>query len=504
MGNWFSIEGAVVTLRCLFVDFNSFFASVEQQDEPRLRGRPLGVVPVMSPTTCCIAASDEAKHHGVKTGTPVWEAVEKCPGILLLEARPSRYVDIHHRLMAAIEDCIPHGKPASIDEVPCHLIGRERLRDNAVAIAQRIKARIADEFDWIRCSIGIAPNQFLAKTASDMGGRNGLTVLEPSDLPHRLHVLELRDFCGVGPSMEQRLRNAGIHSAEQLCAATREHLRAAWGSIEGERYWMQLRGHEMPQRTTKRSSIGHSHVLDPKLRTFEGARAVLFKMLAKAAVRLRTPGGGDEGFLAGAMAVRIRFVGMERRFERDLRFAPLDDTPSLMRLLGAELASLEAAMQGKRWNPKRNPPLSVAVTLLDIQPRAQASGELMSSRHRDRLMTAALDQINRKYDNNAVYFGSMAKAVEHNAAPMRIPFQSIPDRARDEDAVTKRQAPGSAEELYLLRERQFKVLAEASHREAQRKGSTPRGRNAPRSGAGGWLPARNTHPDVEGIQRSLF
>lgn len=503
MGNWFPDEETLVTLRCLFVDFNSFFASVEQQDEPRLRNRPVGVVPVMSPTTCCIAASAEAKDHGIKTGTPVWEAVATCPDIMLVEARPARYVDIHHQLMAAIEDCIPHGKPASIDEVPCRLIGRERQRDNAIAIAGRIKQRISDEFDWIKCSIGIAPNQFLAKTASDMGGRNGLTVLEPSDLPHRLHELELRDFCGIGPSMEQRLRNAGIRTAEQLCTATKEHLRAAWGSIEGERYWMQLRGHEMPERATKRSSIGHSHVLDPSLRSFDGARSVLFKLLAKAAMRMRGDSNGGP-FLAGGMAIRIRFVGMDHRFERDLHFAPIDDTPTLLHLLAEALATLKAAGLRGSWHAKRNPPLSVAVTLFDIEPRGRASGELMASRRRDRQMTEALDRINDKYGNNSVFFAAMSQAVKHDAAPMRIPFQTIPERERDEDVVTRARAAASAEELYLLRERQFKVLAEASHRETQRRGDTPRGKNAPRSGAGGWGVAKQQLAEHDEAQRSLF
>ena len=111
--------------------------------------------------------------------------------------------------------------------------------------------------------------------------------------------------------------HAGIETAEQLCAATREHLRAAWGSVEGERYWLQLRGFDLPERATTRGSIGHSHVLGPELRSFDGARAVLFKLLAKAAMRLR-----HEGFLAGGLAIRIRFLGLEKRFERDLRFRP--------------------------------------------------------------------------------------------------------------------------------------------------------------------------------------
>lgn len=445
-----------MTLRCLFVDFNSYFASVEQQDDPRLRGRPIGVVPVMAETTCCIAASPEAKVFGVKTGTPVREARESCPDIVLIEARPARYVEVHHQLMEAIEDCIHHEKAPSIDEVPCWLIGRERQRENAEAIARNIKRTLLDRgFDAIRCSIGIAPNEFLAKTASDMQKLDGLTVLEMTDLPHALHRLELRDFCGIGPSMEHRLQRAGIHSTEQLCAASREHLRAAWGSIEGERYWLQLRGFHLPRRESQRGSVGHSHVLGPELRNYDGARSVLFKLLAKAAMRLR-----KETFLAGGLAIRIRFVGKDKRFERDLSFAPIDDTPTFLKLLGRELEALERALANGRWNPKRYPPLSVAVTLVQLEARGNVSGELMPERHRSREMSAVLDKVNKRYGNNALYFGAMQNALSQQAAPMRIAFGQIPQTDAEED---------TSNELWLKRERQFKVLAETAHREAREK-----------------------------------
>lgn len=491
-----------MTLRCLFVDFNSYFASVEQQDEPRLRGRPVGVVPVLAPTTCCIAASVEAKQHGVRTGTAVWEALEKCPDIMLVEARPARYVELHHQLMNAIGDCIPHDKPASIDEVPCWLMGRERKRDNAEDIARAIKRRITDEFDWIRCSIGIAPNKFLAKTASDMRKPDGLTVIEQDDLPHALHGLELRDLCGIGPSMERRLLAAGITTVPQLCAAPREYLRAAWGSIEGERFWLQLRGFDVPERKTTRGSIGHSHVLGPQLRNFEGMRSVLFKMLAKAAMRLR-----HDKFLAAGLAIRVRFVGMDQRFERNLRFAPIDDTSTLLQLLGQQLVSLERAIGRGRWNPRRHPPLSVAVTLVDIEPREQVSNDLMPSRRRAMRVSAALDRINEKFGNNALYFGAMQKAVGLDAAPMRIPFQTIPDRAREEDHVTRKRHAGirdPVDELWLRRERQFKVLAEASHRESQHRRAAERGKESPRAGAGGWLPATHRQSAADSGQLVLF
>jgi len=487
-----------MTLRCLFVDFNSFFASVEQQDNPALRGGPVGVVPVVAATTCCIAASIEAKKHGIGTGTPVWEAMEKYPGLPLVEARPARYVEVHHRLMKAIADCIPHGEPASIDEVPCFLIGRERQRDNAVAIAQRIKRRIADEFDWIRCSIGIAPNRFLAKTASDMQKPDGLTVLEMDDLPRKLHALALRDFCGIGPSMEQRLRAAGIDTVEQLCDATRKHLRTAWGSVEGERFWLQLRGHDLPERATRRGSIGHSHVLGPELRHYDGARSVLFKLLAKAAMRLR-----KDGFLATGLAIRIRFVGLEHRFERDLGFAPLDDTPTFLRLLGEQLQALERAVAQRRWQPRRHPPLSVAVTLVGLEKAGDVTAELMGTRQRDRDMSRVVDRINQKYGNNAIYFGTMQHAIRHDAAPMRIPFSHVPETASEEDIGTRRKtavaaATATADELYLQRERQYKVLAEHAHREAQKQRARPSVKAEPfKAGAGGWNAGKRHEPAVE-------
>jgi DNA polymerase IV len=468
-----------MTLRCLFVDFNSYFASVEQQDDPSLRGRPVAVAPVMAESTCCIAASYEAKAFGIKTGTPVWEARERCPEIVVLEGRPSRYIDVHHQLMDAIQDCIPHGKAESIDEVPCWLIGRERERANAEAIAGNIKRSLLDRgFDAIRCSIGIAPNKFLAKTASDMKKPDGLTVIEQSDLPNKLHDLELRDFCGIGPSMERRLQRADIRSVEQLCAASREHLRAAWGSIEGERYWMQLRGFELPERKSERASLGHSHVLGPELRNYDGARSVLFKLLAKAAMRLR-----NEEFLAGGLAIRMRFAGMDKRFERDLAFAPIDDTPTFLKLLGRELEALERALANGRWKPKRYPPLSVSVTLVRLERRGSLSGELMTERRRSRDMSAVLDKINKRYGNNALYFGAMQNALSQQAAPMRIAFGQIPQTSLEEDVGIAHESGAhesiahehlDGHELWLKRERQFKVLAETAHREAREKSRRPR------------------------------
>lgn len=264
--------------------------------------------------------------------------------------------------------------------------------------------------------------------------------------------------------------------------------------MEGERFWLQLRGQEVPERSTRRSSLGHSHVLGPELRNFAGARSVLFKLLAKAAMRLRADDIPGEGpFLARGMAIRIRFVGLERRFERDLAFAPLDDTPTLLHLLGEQLAQLERHIASGRWNPRRHPPLSVAVTLLGLETAGEASGELIQRRDRDRDTSRVVDRINRRYGNNAVFFGAMKHAIDHDAAPMRIPFSHIPRTAREQDIGTR---GNGGDELMLRRERQYKVLAETAHREAQKRHARPR-RGA---GAGDRAQAAAAEPSSTGTR----
>jgi DNA polymerase IV len=134
-----------MTLRALYIDFNSYFASVEQQERPELRGKPVAVLPVMTDSTCCIAASYEAKRFGVKTGTNVGEAKRMCPGLVCVPARHERYVEYHQALLKVIDTCIPVDEVRSIDEMACSLTGSWRQRDKAVSVARQIKQAIRRE-----------------------------------------------------------------------------------------------------------------------------------------------------------------------------------------------------------------------------------------------------------------------------------------------------------------------------------------------------------------------
>ncbi len=397
-------------LAALLLDFNSYFASVEQQLRPEWRGRPLGVLPVMAETTCCIAASREAKRFGVKTGTGVAEARRLCPGIVFVEARPAVYVEMHHRLMAIVDSVIAIGEVLSIDEVACELTGswqqEEVIRQRCLVVKQRLREEAGE---CMTCSIGIGPNRFLAKTASNMQKPDGLTVIHQADLPQILFPLKLEDLNGIGHAMLQRLHRHGLYSVEALCRASREQLRRVWGGVEGERFYDRLRGEEVVTPPTRRASIGHSHVLPPRLRYVGGAWSVLSKLTQKAALRLRA-----EGYLAGRLGIRVAWRRHDA-WENAARFAPLADTLGLLRLL--------ADLWAQR--PACGEPVQVSVVLTDLVSASQQTLPLFTVGARASGLDAAFDAVRRKYGNDALCFGGALLAAHE--APMRISFNHIPD-----------------------------------------------------------------------------
>ena len=209
-------------LTALFVDCDSYFASVEQHLDPNLRGRPVGVAPVMAESSCCIAASYEAKAFGVKTGTRISDARILCPGIAIVESKPAEYIRHHHRIVEAVEDCIHVEAVLSIDEMWAWLPRTVREPSVVEAIGRKIKETVACEVSpFIKVSVGAGPNKFLAKMASKMRKPDGLFIIESHELPAILHELNLRDLTGIARSMETRLHAAGIHTVERLCAASK-------------------------------------------------------------------------------------------------------------------------------------------------------------------------------------------------------------------------------------------------------------------------------------------
>ena len=400
-------------LKALFIDFDSFFASVEQHQHPKFRGKPLGVLPVMSDTSTCIAASYEAKRYGVKTGTRVFEAREMCPDIRFIEAKHEVYVHYHHRLIEVISECLPVETVLSIDEMWCRLPAHLSGVDEAYNMAQRIKARIAEEVSsWITCSIGVAENRWIAKVASKMNKPDGIKIIQPSEMPEALWELELTDLHGIGKGMLERLAQRRITTVQQLSLMPCESLRKIWGGVEGVRFWQRMNGYEVPDKETSRGSFGHSHVLAPENRVPHRALAILHRLLQKGTMRLRS-----EKCVAGGVGLQLKFEG-GLRWAEEVRLIPTDDTLKLTQCLQ------------HLWRHRAYPDrvlLKVSVVLNRAVTKEGSTPTLFKWEQQpkhERLMQA-LDQVALKHGKKALYLGGAHGAME--TAKMKISFNHVPN-----------------------------------------------------------------------------
>jgi DNA polymerase-4 len=318
-------------LRWLFLDLNSYFASVEQQLQPELRGRPVIVAPVDSETTVAIAASIEAKRYGISTGTPVWEARARCHEIVVTPARHEKYVEFHDAVIEEVSQHTPVTHICSIDEVACRLLDNENSRQGAIALAGRIKAGIrANVGECLTSSVGIAPNRLLAKLASDLIKPDGLVVFEDRDLPHALFDLSLGEICGIGVKMERRLAAQGVNDIRQLCARRPRDAGTAWGGTNGDRLWYQLHGVDLPDKPTQSRTIGHSHVLSPSKRGLEPSRLTARRLALKAASRLRR-----KGYLARLLVLHGKFEDDKSNWRTAIKLPATQDSFAILGALDA-------------------------------------------------------------------------------------------------------------------------------------------------------------------------
>lgn len=274
--------------RRLFIDFDSFYASVEQQDNIFYRDKPLIVVPCVSDYTCAIAASYEAKRIGIKTGTRVRDAKAKASNLIVVEARPKRYVEVHNQIIEILYKHFTNIQILSIDEMACEIDESDDF--DCEIIAGLLKFDLQEALgEKITCSIGVARNVFLSKVAADFNKPNGFTSFG-EDAENKLKSLDLTDLPGIAEKMETRLNKSKIKTIEDLLSFDELKLKKAWGSIIGARWWHMIRGslqcdygqchNEIPK------SFGHTHVLPPEKRDDAGAFEVFESLLYKSIERL--------------------------------------------------------------------------------------------------------------------------------------------------------------------------------------------------------------------------
>lgn len=222
--------------RVLFVDMNSYFARCEQQANFWLRGRPVGVCVYTGKFGCVISLSTEAKERGLKAGMRLNDAIAICPELVPVESNPTRYREYHTKIINVMRNYCNDVVPKSIDEAIINLSNYDHVDPMQIAI--NIKNDILTQVgDWLTCSVGIAPNAFLAKLASVRGKKKGgLMMINPQNIDSVLSELKLGDLPGIGGNMSYRLERAGIKTPLEMRYAEPQTLKRIFKSIEGI-YW---------------------------------------------------------------------------------------------------------------------------------------------------------------------------------------------------------------------------------------------------------------------------
>ena len=247
----------------LHLDLNAFFASVEQQANPELQGKPIAVVGGNG-RTVITTSSYEARAFGVKTGMAKWEALRCCPQLIIVVGDNKKYTYTSSRIMEMMREYTPLVEVFSIDEAWLDVTHSLSIYGTAERIAYLLKARIRESFG-ITCSIGIAPNKLLAKLASDMQKPDGLTIIKPEDVKRVLEHMPIKELCGIGKKMERHLNMMSIYSCGELGRCDEQRLTSKFGII-GTRLKQMGQGiDESPvtpnEEDDEVKSVGHSMTL---------------------------------------------------------------------------------------------------------------------------------------------------------------------------------------------------------------------------------------------------
>ena len=405
----------------LYLDFDGFFASVEQQVHPHLRGKPVGVVPFKDAVhTCVIACSREAKVFGITNVMNVEEARQRCPEIILVPQSPDLYRRAHNTLLSEISAVIPIDAVKSIDELTC--LVQPSDRDDPRALGLKLKKRITDNVGpFIACSIGFAANRQLAKMACKAGKPNGNMVWHPADLPAPLLKLNLKDVPGIGERMEQNLIRSGIATMEKLLATQPKHMRKLWGNVTGERLWYALHGYDVQTPPSGRGMYGHGRVLPPDHRTAEHAKSASRLLLVKAARRMRR-----DAWNAGRLWLWLEVMGSSS-VQRGAWLPAVHDDQAVLSALERLWSDLRPSL------PRRARILRISVTLLDLTRANERQLDILldDDKHRRRCedATTAIDNLNRKYGRTLISVGLWSPPADGYAGG-KISYTRIP-RAED-------------------------------------------------------------------------
>jgi len=376
----------------LHLDMNSFFATVEQQANPFLRGKPVGITK-QEGRSCVIAASMEAKRFGVKTGTSVWEAKKRCPEIIFIPSEMEKYFSVTKQLIEIVSQFTPLVEVFSIDEVFLDVTETGRLFGGPFFLALKIKQLINEKIGgWITGSVGVSYNKLLAKLASEQNKPDGYFEITKRNRDKILAKINLYDICGIGWRLTPRLLNAGIRNLLQIREIPDELLQATFGpywAVELKRLaWgidqsPVVTSTEMPEM----KSVSRTFTLFKNTREEREIKQTMRNLCEEAARKIR-----EMAMLTRQVGVGIRGDDQDASGHQTLKYY-LDD--------GQEIFDLVWQLYQKwHW------PFSVrfiGIWLGLLEKRKYLTQDLFPWKRRKTTLLKAMDEVNKRFGELTVY-----------------------------------------------------------------------------------------------------
>jgi DNA polymerase IV len=372
----------------MHIDLNSCFATIEQQANPHLRGKPIAVAAFTSPGGCILAASVEAKRLGIKTGMRVRDGRAIYPKLIVLSPDPWKYRNVHLKLRKLISDFTNDFSPKSIDEFVLNMKGYPKLRSGSMSrVAAEIKQRIKSEIgEWLTVSIGMAPNRYLAKIAAGLRKPDGLDEINKDNFLGIYSKLKLTDLTGIKERNAARLNGMGIYSVLDFYEAPVWRLRAAFHSINGLYWHTRLAGYEADNVEFGRRSYGNSVALGKNLSKIEELSPILARLTEKMCSRLR-----GAGYAASGIHLMLAFKNgswwHKGRSLPQAYFSSGDFFRAAFRLL------LEALPAGRQATPV----LNIAVSCYGLSRENSLQLNFFENIGKKQNLTRAVDDVNERW-----------------------------------------------------------------------------------------------------------
>lgn len=392
----------------MHIDLNSCFATIEQQSNRLLRGRPVGVAAYDTPHGFILASSYQAKAKGVKLGVKVAEARQLCPDIVIVTPDPPKYREAHHRFYRLLLDYTDAVTPKSIDEFVIDVSGSLAIQSglSLEEIALGIKSNIFGKLgEAVTVNVGIGPNRFLAKFASGFDKPNGMRVIDHTNLRQVYQTVDLLDLPGINVGYKSRLTSYGIKTPLDFLEADQRLLqKVVFKSINGLHWYKRLRGYEVDDYKTKRRQIGHQYALPKKTSDKLELARLLLKLCEKVGRRLRakslTAGGvhlyldfvnyqeevyHGNGFVGGDSLTSQR--AWHKSYKLDHRLYSTDSIYHVAKYL-LDLSELHGDVRG------------MSINVFDLETASPEQLSLFESDRAvgsDRRLSDAMDEINNRY-----------------------------------------------------------------------------------------------------------